>query len=170
MYTNRTLRLLGRLGITAVLASCILGSCATSKSPAPDTLSTSTTTDSAGTISDEAIGRSKGEMHLSHIAGFSGYGVSQNSPIQIGGGFGEGSTRTYQYLNALRGPHGEPITYRRVGTCCPFKSPNSPFGGEALLEVYQVTSPGLKESKRLYFNWYDEGEVFVPVGFSSARE
>jgi hypothetical protein len=61
------------------------------------------------------------------------------------------------------------IKYQRVGTCCPFKSPNSPFDGEALLEVYEITVPGGGQPKRLYFNWYDEGEVLIPVGLSAAH-
>ena len=70
-------------------------------------------------------------------------------------------------MNALRGPAGESIKYDRIGTCCPFKSPISPFDGEALLEVYEVSISG-GPPKRLYFNWYDSGELFVPVGFSAA--
>jgi hypothetical protein len=86
----------------------------------------------------------------------------------VGGGVGDGLDRTYKYLNALRGLKGEAIKYERVGTCCPFKSPKSPFDGEALLEVYGITVPGLEPPKQLYFNWYDEGALFVPVGLSAA--
>ena len=160
----------GPIRLSALALAFSLLSCATSTTKPPDILSSTSTNASSGQrISDEAIGRSKGEMHVSHVAGFSGYGVSENSPVAIGGGFGEGSTRTYQYLNTLRGPHGEPVSYNRVGTCCPFKSPNSPFGGEAVLEVYEVTWQGLPEPKRLYFNWYEQGDIFLPVGFSSAK-
>jgi hypothetical protein len=113
------------------------------------------------------IGRGRGAMKLGRSATDAEYGYSERLPIKVGGGFGSGSERTYQYLNALRGPAGEAVRYDRIGTCCPFKSPSSPFDGEALLEVYAVAIAG-GAPKRLYFNWYDEGEVLVPVGFSAA--
>ncbi len=120
------------------------------------------------TITDEMIGRSRGTMHLSRTTADKNYGYSENAPVAVGGGFGTGSDRTYQFLNALRGPNGESLSYTRVGTCCPFKSPKSPFGGEALLEVYEITYSGAKP-RRLYFNWYDEGEVLVPVGLETIQ-
>jgi hypothetical protein len=94
------------------------------------------------------------------------YGYNPGKPVVIGGGFGEGSHRTYGYLNALLGPKGEPVHYSRVGTCCTFKTPNSPFGGEAPLEVFEVSHDG-HSSVRLYFDWYDPENPLIPVGFTS---
>ena len=131
----------------------------------------STTSASAGgvAITDEMIGRSRGAMQLSGLSSDASYGYSQKSPIKIGGGFDSGSDRTYQFLNALRGPHGEALTYSRIGTCCEFKTPNSPFGGVGLLEVYEVRYAGAAEGRRLYFNWYDSAEPLVPAGLSAAK-
>jgi len=131
---------------------------------------TSSTTIATGgmIITDEMIGRRHGAMHLERSATDAAYGYSERSPIKIGGGFESGSERTYRFLNALRGPNGEKVTYTRVGTCCPFKSPNSPFDGEGLLEVY-VTSYGVSPPQRLYFNWYDEAEVLLPRGLTAER-
>jgi hypothetical protein len=108
-------------------------------------------------------------MKLSRASTDPGYAFSEHTPVFIGGGFESGSDRTYKYLNSLRGPHGETIRYDRVGTCCPFKSANSPFGGEALLEVYQLDIPGAGAPKQIYFNWYDTGDVLVPVGLSASQ-
>jgi hypothetical protein len=114
------------------------------------------------------IGRRRGEMKLSQASADPGYAFSEHAPVLVGGGFDSGSDRTYKYLNSLRAPNGEPIKYDRVGTCCPFKSANSPFGDEALLEVYQLSIPGVGP-KRIYFNWYETGDVLIPIGLAAAR-
>jgi len=157
------------LAVAGAVIVSLLSACSTTSSPkTPEILSTTTSTNPEGVaITDEMIGRGKGAMKLSRSATDAEYGYSDHSPVKVGGGFGSGSERTYQYLNALRGPAGEPVKYDRIGTCCPFKSPNSPFDGEALLEVYAVAISG-GSPKRLYFNWYDEGDLLVPVGLSAA--
>jgi hypothetical protein len=142
---------------------------AASKNPEPAVLSNTSMSAGGFVITDEMIGRRRGTMHLSRTATDPAYAYSERLPVMVGGGFGEGSDRTYKYLNSLLGPKGEAIKYSRVGTCCPFKSPNSHFeGGGALLEVYEVSIPGAAPM-RLYFNWYDEGEVLVPVGLSAVQ-
>jgi len=89
-------------------------------------------------------------------------------PIAVGGGFGEGGHNVYRFLNGLAGPKGEVVHYSRVGTCCSFKSADSPFGGRAVLEVYEIQYQGLAKPARLYFNWYGKAHVLVPVGFAAA--
>jgi hypothetical protein len=108
-------------------------------------------------------------MKLSQASTDPVYAFSEHAPVLIGGGFASGSDRTYKYLNSLRAPNGEPVKYDRVGTCCPFKSANSPFGGEALLEVYQLSIPGAGAPKRVYFNWYETGDVLIPVGLATTQ-
>ncbi len=156
--------------LVAVSVSVLVQACSsTPKQTEPKTLSNTTATSGGIVISDEMIGRPRGVMHLSQVSKDPAYGYTEGLPVMVGGGFGTGSDRTYKYLNTLRGPNGQPIKYNRVGTCCSFKTPNSPFGdGQGLLEVYQITVPGTESPKRLYFNWYDEGAVLVPVGLSAA--
>jgi len=150
----------------------VLPSCSTSSrqppGPSHPTVLSNTSATARGVIiTDEMIGRSRGVMRLTKRATDAEYGYSEKSPIKVGGGFGSGSERTYQFLNALRGPEGQEVKYSRVGTCCPFKSPNSPFDGEALLEVYEIMYAGASKPRNLYFNWYDEAEVLVPSGLTS---
>jgi hypothetical protein len=154
----------------AVATAASLGfSCSSaSKTPEPTVLSSTSGTVNGMAITDEMIGRSRGPMKLAQTATDPQYGYSEHSPVMVGGGFGSGSDLTYKYLNGLRGPKGETIQYDRLGTCCPFKTPNSPFEGQGLLEVYVVTLPGVESPRRLYFNWYDPGAVLIPVGLSSA--
>ncbi len=118
-------------------------------------------------VSDEAIGAQYGHMLLAKTASDPQYGYSPESPVRVGGGFSKGAHNTYRFLNSLLGPHGEKVHCKRVGTCCPFKTPNSPFGDTALLEVYEVTHEGASAAKRLYFNWYDPGEPLVPMGLTT---
>ncbi len=122
---------------------------------------------SSSDVSEEKIGRQFPALLLKVKATNAKYGVSQEAAVKVGGGFDEGSHRVYGFLNALTGPHGEPVHYTRIGTCCGFKTPNSPFGGEGLLEVYEVTFEGGTQPLRLYFDWYDSEDLLIPVGLSA---
>ena len=137
--------------------------CSSSAQKPPPTLSTT-----RSSVPEEAIGQQFGTMSLTVVATSSDYGYSQKTPVQVGGGFGDGGHNTYRYLNALLGPQGQPVHYTRIGTCCPFKTPNSPFEGEGILEVYEITYEGGKPA-RLYFDWYDSGDLSIPVGLTARK-
>ena len=95
------------------------------------------------------------------------YGFSPGKPVLVGGVLeGIGPSRERLFLNALTGPGAEPVSYRRLGSCCAFKTPNG-FGGGGHLDMYEIIYDGLATPRLLYLNMYDEGEVFVPVGFRS---
>jgi len=104
-----------------------LFACATTTQPQPakepEILSSTKATAGSMVITDQMIGRSRGTMALSRVATSGSYGYSAMAPIKVGGGLGAGGNRTYQFLNTLRGPNGEEISYDRVGTCCPFDTP-----------------------------------------------
>jgi len=116
-----------------------------------------------------AIGKSRGTILLEKVSDSQLYGFTKDCPILVGGGFSGGKDNTYQYLNSLLGPSGELIIYKRIGTCCQFETPNSPFGGTALLEVYEINFDGATEPKRLYFYWYDSGELLTPYGLTACK-
>ena len=67
------------------------------------------------------------------------YGVSQKKPVCVAGISEEKVKNQHQHLNALRGPNGEAISYRRRGSCCDFKTRNGPIDGMGLLDVYALT-------------------------------
>lgn len=119
-------------------------------------------------ITAEMIGRRFPPSRLKATAKDANYGYSEKMPILVGGGFGKGSENTYRYLNALLGPNAEVVHYTRVGTCCSFKTKNSPFGDTALLEVYEIRFEGV-QAKRLYFNWYDSGKLMIPLGLTARK-
>ena len=129
----------------------------------PETLSRTTSN-----IPEETIGRQFGSWSISTPAQDPAYGYSETSPVLVGGGFGDGGRNTYRFLNALLGPTGQQIHYTRIGTCCSFKTPNSAFEGEGVLEVYQIAYDGGKPA-RLYFNWYESGTLYIPQGLTAGK-
>lgn len=162
-----------RAVLAAVLLSVVFSGCASThrtQAPAsptkPETLSS---IQYGGGITEEMIGQRYGVTSLTGKATSPDYGYSDKIPVRVGGGVGEGAHNTYRYLNALLGPKSQKVHYTRIGTCCPFDSPNSPFGGKALLEVYEITYDGSPAPARLYFNWYDSGDILIPVGLTAAH-
>jgi hypothetical protein len=141
----------------------LVESCA-SAPPSQPPIRSSTTSNA---ITDEMIGRRFPAMPLKAVATNPSYGYSAKVPIAVGGGFGEGSHNVYRYLNRLMGPHQQVVHYNRVGTCCEFKTANSPFDGKALLEVYEISYDGAGAPVRLYFNWYDAGAALLPLGLTA---
>ncbi|SHM00531.1 hypothetical protein [Hymenobacter psychrotolerans] len=97
------------------------------------------------------------------------YGVTQQKPICVGGKTDSGARNQQRYLNALRGPGGEEISYRRRGSCCAFKTPNGIIGGMGMLDVYEVSWAGSAKPMLLYLNFYDDGPLLAPVGLTLAQ-
>jgi len=91
------------------------------------------------------------------------YGYTEKNPIMVGGGT-DGPKNERRFLNALCGPNGESIEYYRIGSCCPFKTKNSEWGG--MLDMYDVKYKGLEESLIIYINMYDSDTLKVPVGLN----
>jgi len=92
----------------------------------------------------------------------SDYGYSEKNPVKVGG-VDSGPANERAFLNRLTGPNGEAVTYERSGSCCPFETPNSSWGG--MLDVYIVTIAGDPVKKSLYINMYDKDELYAPKGF-----
>jgi hypothetical protein len=67
------------------------------------------------------------------------YAFTSKNPVNVGGGFKLGARNQQRYLNALRGPGGQAVTYERRGSCCMFNTPNG-MNGMGLLDAYLVTA------------------------------
>jgi hypothetical protein len=89
-----------------------------------------------------------------------GYGFTPENPIHVGGG----PSGQRAFLEALRGPNGEPLAWRRLGSCCEFETPNG-LMGLGLLDLYEVTYEGLAQPVILYLDMYDSGPLAAPAGF-----
>ncbi|NHM07680.1 2-dehydro-3-deoxyphosphooctonate aldolase [Flavobacterium sp. CYK-4] len=70
-----------------------------------------------------------------------------------------------RFLNALAGPNGETITYKKVETCCPFPTKNTEMG-VGLLDIYEISWAGQKAPVQLYLNYFEKGALLIPVGFT----
>ena len=97
------------------------------------------------------------------------YGYTVENPIMVGGVEEmQGPRNEKRFLNASAGSGGEPLTYKRLGSCCGFKSERG-FNGFGLLDQYEVSYDGLDEPITLYINMYDSDTLKVPVGFRLAQ-
>ena len=90
------------------------------------------------------------------------YGYTKENPIMVGG---VSPTNERIFLNSLIGKNGENISYKRLGSCCPFKTNHGFINNSGMLDKYEITF--LKSNKKviLYINMYDSNTLMVPVGF-----
>lgn len=114
-------------------------------------------------LSSCGTAKSNAERSADSSTSDSTYGFTEKNPVKVGG-VGNGPLNERNYLNALTGPNGEKVSYERHGSCCEFKSKNSPFG-MALLDRYAVTYDGKKDTVTIYLNMYDKDKTMAPVGF-----
>ena len=94
------------------------------------------------------------------------FGTALTSAIQVGGGAMYAASRERRYLDALRGPGGEPLQYRRTGSR-PLdpKNPNE----LTIIDLYDVTYPGLEKPIVLYLDAYHfDDQLKAPKGFVCA--
>ena len=98
----------------------------------------------------------------------SSYGFSAGSPIRTGKQRGGVLDQTV-YLESLRGPQGQVVTYKRIGSCCMFKTAEGPFGN-GLLDKYEVNYEGLATPAVLYFDMYNSEPLQVPNGFGRSLD
>jgi len=93
------------------------------------------------------------------------YGYSEKKPIMVGKE-GGGPKDERRFLNALAGPNGERISYKRQGSCCEFITRNALFENSGMIDMYEVTYEGIDKPIILYINMYDSDVLQVPVGFT----
>lgn len=85
------------------------------------------------------------------------YGYTMENPIKVGGDAFAGPARERAYLDNLRGPNGEPITYERTGSLST---------DTTILDEFQITGAGLAAT--LYIDEYSFTPPQAPVGFTCA--
>jgi hypothetical protein len=98
------------------------------------------------------------------------YGLGRRNAIRVGGGTESGAANQRAWLDRLRGPAGQTVRYRRVGSCCSFRSEQVSQGGA--LDAYEVTYEGLERPVLLYIDLYTPPQVPAPVpeGFTLASD
>ena len=90
------------------------------------------------------------------------YGRVATKSILIGGGAMYVAARERRYLDGLRGPGGEALTYARRGTT--MARPNG-----SPIDAYEVTYQGLEKPITLYLDAYHFEEPMAPAGFVCAE-
>lgn len=112
----------------------------------------------------------KNRFQLTEMAPDAKYGFSTSYPINV---FYvdalNDSINAKRFLNALAGPNGEKLMYKRVESCCPFPTKNHPLGA-GMLEVYELTWDGNRKPITLYFNVYERGKLYIPRGLSARKD
>ncbi len=93
------------------------------------------------------------------------YGYNQNYPINIFyKNTKDENINQQRFLNALTGPNGEKLSYRKIESCCPFPTKKTEMGA-GFLDIYEITWEGQKAPIKLYLNIYEKSVLMVPVGF-----
>lgn len=82
----------------------------------------------------------------------------------------EGPLNERRFLNALYGPNDKKMTYHRVGSCCPFKTPNGFINGGGMLDRYRIVEIGNKDTLDIYINMYDTGDLKIPFGLKAKEK
>jgi len=83
------------------------------------------------------------------------YGYTQGNPIRVGGDVFGGPARARAYLDTLRGPNGETLSYTRNG---------SVVNDTTILDAYTIN--GLAQATTLYVDQYSYETLKAPVGFT----
>jgi hypothetical protein len=97
------------------------------------------------------------------------YGYDKDYPVNVF--FKDTKSETLnieRFLNALAGPKGEKLTYKKIETCCPFPTKHTEIGA-GFLDVYEVTWEGNTKPLKLYLNIYEKSVLMVPVGLTLKR-
>ncbi|HEX6974680.1 MAG TPA: hypothetical protein VF147_09775 [Vicinamibacterales bacterium] len=84
------------------------------------------------------------------------YGTTKENPIKVGGGAAYMASRQVKYLNALRGPAGEGVHFKRAGSL--------PDSGGTFLDRYELDIKGERKTT-LYLDGYHWSDPVAPVGF-----
>ena len=96
------------------------------------------------------------------VATDSDYGYSKEKPIKVGGTPMFGPARQRRFLSALAGPGGQPVSFRRRGSL-------KPNAEDIILDLYEVTYPGLEKPIELYLDLYRWDPPKAPMGLLCAR-
>lgn len=98
------------------------------------------------------------------------YGYNKDYPINV---FFYNTSNTFinqeRFINALAGPKGETIAFKKLESCCPFPTKHSDMGA-GLLDVYELKWDGQKKPVILYLNIYEKGVLKVPVGLTLRKQ
>ena len=90
------------------------------------------------------------------------YGYSKKYPIKVGGGSSAG--HHFQFIEHLRGPNGEDLEIRRIGSCGEYDNPDPELTkfDKGVLTCFSVDCQAFKKPRVLYFDKYRNGDLYTP--------
>jgi hypothetical protein len=91
------------------------------------------------------------------------YGYTKENPVQVGGGAMYVAARERRYMDALRGPEGQVIRYKRTG------SEEQTVNSLVFIDRYEVTYDGLEKPLFLYLDAYHFWEQRAPKGLTCGQ-
>lgn len=138
------------------------------------TLSCVSTKSTLQNVDDKAptpqLDKAKNAFVLNGLSNDARYGFDADYPINV---FYQNTAQIElnqkRFLNALAGPKGEVISYKKVDQCCPFPTKRTEMGAGSL-DIYEITWPGQKTPLKLYLNGYEKGALLVPMGLTLKKE
>lgn len=89
------------------------------------------------------------------------YAYTKEQPVQVGGSPMYGAARQRRYLDALRGPAGERVQYKRQGS--------GPAPDGTILDTYVLTYEGLETPVTIFLDWYHYNPQKAPRGFTCGQ-
>lgn len=105
-----------------------------------------------------ALAQASGPAPLCAVSTDPEYARTPAKPAQVGGSPLFGGARQRRYLESLRGPAGQPVTFKRLPAV---DAPD----GETLIDRYEVMYEGLTTPAILHLDWYRYTELKAPSGF-----
>lgn len=106
---------------------------------------------------------------LTKYATDSKYGFHEDFPVNVFYYSAKNDTiNAHRFLNALTGPNGEPINFKKIDICCPYTTKNNSLGA-GYIDIYEVSYQGLNKPLQLYINIFEPGEMMVPLGFDTLK-
>jgi tetratricopeptide (TPR) repeat protein len=122
-------------------------------------------------------GKSIGLFHpilrLTKTANSARYGFTEKDPVKVASGPDGGPGNQRAYLNLLRDPQGKRPRYKRLGSCCFYKSAHALIGSMAMLDKYEISyrdEKGKAQTSVIYISMYDYEEPKVLKGFHTVQK
>lgn len=111
-------------------------------------------------------------LRLTKTADSEKYGFTSDKPILVGTGTDGGPANQRAYLDLLRDQQGKPLKYKRLSSCCEYKSANG-FFGLATLDEYEIiylNEKGKEKRATVYISFYDYEEPLILFGFKTVGQ
>jgi hypothetical protein len=111
---------------------------------------------------DGALAQATSPAPLCAVSSDPDYARTPAKPAEVGGSPLFGGARQRRYLESLRGPAGQAVTFKRLPAV---DAPD----GETLIDRYEVTYEGLATPEILHLDWYRYTELKAPAGFACGQ-